>query len=177
MVETERELRSYGEKPKGIKRHRSKRFQGDNLVYFAIHTTLAIILFTFLSYQMDLFGSEQNSISYLLSRDFVILVLEVWFWLIITSFKARLIGFALLKGFSKKTVRRFTDMNRNGINKIGLAFFIAYLLDSLVFSMGILYIIQDRLFGELSVGAFVGALVLVKFCIFIITRIFTDKKL
>ena len=160
------------------KEKRYKRFEGDQLIYYIIHSIIATFIFIFIALQLDFFSLKENTIEYLFTWRFLSLIFIVFLWSLISSLIARVIGYFLLLGIYKHSIpRSFFELNLRGINRLGLRYILAQFIIAILWSIGAMTILQNQIFGtNEDVFTLIIMYVVIKFTIFIITKLMIDVK-
>jgi hypothetical protein len=163
------------EKEGGKRGHRAK---GDLLAYYIFHSLLGAIIFLAIAIQLDLLSLRTDAITYLFTLDYWSIVLLTFFWSIIASVIGRILAYLFLQGLYWKTAtKNIWELNTKGINKMSFRWFIALFITALIWTMGVLAIIQYSVFGNTEdVVSMIIVYVSVKFLIFIITKVVIDAK-
>jgi len=159
-------------------RMRGHRIHGDRLVYYFFHTLLSGVLFLTVAIQFNLLTLKEDSIIYLFSIDYWLLVLFTFIISIVTSGISRFISYFILQGvFWQSATKGFWELN-DGINKMSLRWFVALFISAIIWTMGVLAIIQDNLGGDINdIILMILIYIVLKVVIFLATKIFLEKSL
>jgi len=165
-----------------IRRESPKRMEGDNIIYFMIHNSISFVAFFFIAWNLNLFDVGDDSISYLISMEFLRLLLLIFGLSLICSLLiGRILGYGILWiifNFGlKKKVRTFWHLNTHGMNEINLSYLISTILSSLMFAVGALFVLENKLFGENTLFSLIITYILIKIIIYLFTRVFSTIKL
>jgi len=139
---------------------KSERVQGDALMYFVLHNSISILIFFVLTIYFEVYIGTERLIGFVFQREFWELVLfQVFPISILSSITGRLIAlYGVINGYIwyknrkrvvKKSQKRWSELN-NGLNRIGIAFFISALFTSVIYSLGLVAILQFVIFDESS---------------------------
>lgn len=159
------------------KEKRYKRFEGDQLVYYLIHSIIATFIFIYIALQLDFFSLKENTIEYLFTWRFLALIFIVFLWSLVSSMIARIIGYFLLLGIYKHSIpKSFFAINLKGINRLGLRYLLALFITSVLWSLGAITILQDQIFENEDIFSLIIMYVVIKFTVFIITKLMIDVK-
>jgi len=172
---SERNSQEMYQKEGSVRGHRAK---GDLLIYYILHSCLSAILFLTLAIQLDLLGLKQDTITYLFGVEYWSLVLLTFFWSIIASVIGRILAYLFLQGlYWKKATKNVWELNTKGLNKMSFRWFIAQFIIAIVWTLGALAIIQNKVFGNTEdIVAMIVIYLIVKFVVFITTKIIVDAK-
>ena len=163
------------------KKKTSRNSSGDNIWFFVLTNIISVIVFFLLVYRFNLLQSIQL-ISELVSGDFFYLFVKIFLSNTIASLIGWMVGYILLRIIKiyvlHTRVKTFGDMNR-GLNRFpltSLAFFIATAINSLLFAIGALTIMQNFLFGSISIVAMTLTYLLLKLFVYILTKMIIESK-
>lgn len=157
---------------------RGHRAKADRLAYYIFHSSLGAIIFLSLAIQLDLLGLRTDAITYLFTLEYWSLVLLTFFWSIIASVVGRIIAYLFLQGlYWKNATKNFWELNSKGLNKMSFRWFIALFLTAIIWTIGALAIIQNKVFGNTEdIVSMIIIYLTVKFVIFITTKVIVDAK-
>ncbi|KKN04918.1 hypothetical protein LCGC14_1092580 [marine sediment metagenome] len=171
-------------KNKNHERSRSKRAErisGDLYLYFILHTIFSILVFFIFTvglFKIYIYEIKEITIGFLFGADFWELVFQIFAMYIISSIMGRIAGYYAIKGYckrKKKAMKRWGELN-SGINKVGLVFISSALLTSFLYSLGIIAILQDRIFDENSFLTLLGTYILLKLGVLFFVRWIVGAK-
>ncbi len=141
--------KSYSEK--------SERASGDLLTYFIIHNLVSVFFFFLLTLYFEIYIGADRLIGFVFQKEFwELAIFQVFPICVISSFIGRITAYYTLKGYHnyrnrkraiKRTPKRWSELNTE-INRIGLAFFISVLVTSIIFSLGLISVLQFAVFNE-----------------------------
>lgn len=152
------------------------RAEGDAWVYFAIHNLTSMITFLILSIPLNTIIVKEDSLSYLISFDFLLSFLLIMGIYVLIDIFSRVFSFYLIQWMYKGETKTFIELNfQNKINKLGMRYAVMTVLSSLAFCAGILYIAQEKLFGDDSLKTLIYTYLIIKIVIIAITIIFVRK--
>lgn len=136
---------------------KSERVTGDLIWYFALHNLISVGFFFFFTIGLDLYMGQDLMLSDLFSKEFwELVILQIFPLSIISSLIGRASAYLSINGFIKlknrkrrvkKSTKRWSELNR-GINRLGLVFFITALITSVIYSLGLVGILQYAIFSE-----------------------------
>ena len=156
------------------------RASGDAILYFCFHNAISLIFFFVLTINLDIYSGTDLMIVYVFSRDFwYMALLQVFPVLILSSIIGRLTAFITINlycNYKERPMKRWSELN-NGINKIGIVFIITALITSIVYSLGLIVLLQNAIFDEETLITLVASYMGLKLLTFIIIRWFVGSKL
>ncbi|MFX1567226.1 MAG: hypothetical protein ACFFCV_02530 [Promethearchaeota archaeon] len=154
------------------------RSEGDQIIYYILHSILGSFLFIMIAIYLDFFRFRGDSIGFLFSIDFILTILAIFIWSIITNFIGRIVAHFILQLLYRRTVpKTFFELNSTGLNRYGIRYLLATLIASIIFTTGMVYILQYKLFGNSEFLSLIFTYVIIKFFIFIITKMYVQSKL
>jgi hypothetical protein len=153
---------------------KERRVTGDNFLYFLSHNMISIFLFFTITLAWGLYGEKNSSIVFFISKDFWTLFGMVFFISILSGISARIIVYVIINKIytsNEKHVKKFSEIN-TGVNKLGLNFFLSTFFTCLVFCLGLVTVLQEALFKELTIFTLIFTYVGIKIVIFFIIKMF-----
>ncbi len=141
------------------RRHKEST-KGDKIIYTIIHNILSLILFFTITFALNLYGEKSSSIGFMFKREFWSMVIQVFGVYIVAGVTARVTSYFIIK-YIFKDIRRFGDLN-TGINKLSITYIITAFFTSIVFSLGIILLIQDVLFVTETIFTLIISYILAK---------------
>ena len=136
---------------------KSERATGDLLTYFIIHNMVSVFFFFLFTLSFGVFIGKDRLIGFIFQKEFwEMAIFQVFPICVISSLIGRITAYYILKGYHnyrnrkrtiQRTPKRWSELN-TGINRLGLAFFIAALITSFIFSLGIVGVLQYAVFDE-----------------------------
>lgn len=157
----------------------SQRVVGDSIWYFCFHNLVSVSLFFIFTLSWGLYGEKNSNIGYIFSTDFWLLFLQIFAISLISGIIARISVFIIMRAYYRwqgKSMKRWGEIS-SGMNKIGLTFLLSTLLTALVFCLGLIAILQDRIFDEKTLLTLMFSYLIIKLGIFFIIRLLTEVKM
>lgn len=124
--------------------------------YFILHNLISLIIFFWLSQEMNLFDRRTDTITDIFTKEHLNLILIIMAISLISSIFGRLLSYGVLwsvysisdkNNKHKKVIKSFGNVNR-GINKIDFAYFVSMFISSLLYSVGAILILREVLFSD-----------------------------
>lgn len=171
-------------RPYSRKKQKSERVTGDALLYFCLHNLISVMFFFFFTVSFKVYEGKDIIISYVFTLDFwEMVIFQVLLFSIISSAIGRISAFLIMKAYFKyrakkttkttkttKTMKRWSELNR-GINRFVLSIFLlTAFITSLLYSLGLVAILQDRIFNETSLLSLILTYILFKTGLFFLIR-------
>ena len=157
----------------------SERVVGDSISYFIFHNIISVTLFFVFTLSLRLYGDKNSNIGYILTSDFWLLFLQIFAISLLSGIIARITVFVIMRAYyswRNKSMKRWGEIS-TGINKVGLTFLISTLFTALVFCLGLIPILQNRIFDENTLFTLIVSYLIIKLGIFLIIRLLTETKL
>ncbi|MFX1569822.1 MAG: hypothetical protein ACFFCV_15830 [Promethearchaeota archaeon] len=164
---------------------KSERASGDQFWYFCIHNLISIFIFFFATTSLKIYSGNKVLLSEIFSREFSELVLlKVFPILILSSIGGRIIALIAINGFIKvkdrnkrvkRTSKKWSEYNK-GINKLGLVFILTALITSIIYSLGLVGILQYAIFNENTLLTLIAVYIGLKIGTFYLVRWFIGSK-
>lgn len=157
------------------------RVQGDAYYFFGLHTLISMFVTVYIIYTLNLFGERNYSLSYLFTSECWLLVFQMFAIFILVGLLARFLAYIILKliftyGLEKE-IKKIKELNV-GINKMtSVSYFLAAFFSAITFTLGLLYILQDRLFGKTQFITLLGAYIVLKVGIYLLVWFIVESKL
>jgi len=153
------------------------RVSGDAIWYFFLHNSISLFIFFGFILQLGLFDRQSDTITDLLSWSYAELVLTLFGISLLAGLLGRIFGYFILRLiFRKNPIKKIGEFNQ-GINKLGFSFLISTMISSVLFSIGATAVLQEAIFNEDTLFTLIATYVIIKICVFLITRMFTSFKL
>lgn len=164
-----------------MQKKKSERATGDLITYFAFHNLISVLLVFILTVSFKIYISkiEDVTIWFIFGRKFWELVfLRIFPIIIISSVFGRITAYLLINAiysYQKKSTKRWTELNR-GLNKMGFAFIITALITAFFYSIGIITVLQDKIFNEKTLLTLIGTYVILKLGVYFGVRWLVGSK-
>lgn len=136
---------------------KSERTSGDLLTYFIIHNSVSVLFFFLSTLYFGIYIGVDRLIGFVFQKEFwELAIFQVFPICVISSLIGRITAYYILKGSHnyrnrkrtiKRTPKKWSELN-TGINKLGLEFFISALITALIFSLGLISVLQFAVFNE-----------------------------
>lgn len=153
----EREIKKRWKKVRKNREEKSSRVEGDLLTYFILHNLVSVFFFFLFTVYLGIYIGKERLIGFIFQKEFwETAILQVFPICIISSFIGRIAAYCIINGYYnyrnrkrdiQKTTKKWSELN-TGINRLGLAFFIAALITSVIYSLGLVGILQFTVFNE-----------------------------
>lgn len=165
------------QKTETYKKIKEGRSEGDSPIYYAIHNLIGSGFFIFIIFYYDLFNLREITVGDVLTVNFLYSILVLFIISVTTNILGRFLGHPILTLIYRKTVTKtFWELNSTGINKIGLRYFGAIFISSLLFALGAVAIIQNKVFKENTLESLILTYLIIKIIIYTITKIWIKTK-
>ena len=167
------------------KREKTERVEAEAISYFFWHNLFSVFIFFLMTMQFGLFKERNYSFSYIFSIDFGLFVIIIFCFSLLAGFIGRLTAYIVLKAYFSwrnkrnrkiKVMKKFGELN-SGINKISIAFFISAFITAVVFSLGVVLLLQNMLFDENTLLTLMATYLLLKIGIFFGIKLLVEWKL
>ena len=162
------------------RRRYRERVTGEGIWYFLVHNMISIVLFFMLTIGFSLYGKKDSNIAFLFDIEYWKLVLIIFGILLMSGVMARILAYVFLwlffKYARKRIMRKFGDLN-TGINKISFPFLITSLIAAVIYSLGVVLILQQAIFSQQTFWTLVMTYIIIKITIFLIVKLVTQFKL
>jgi len=165
-----------------------ERVSGDALFYFCLHNLISVSFFFLFTLTLDVYSGLTIQFYTMFTQTFWRLVLDVCLFSIISSVIGRITAFILMRWYlsvrnkrKKKTtlivMKKWGELNK-GINSFHLgAFLITVFFTSLIYCIGLVSILQNRIFNEdTSLFTLICTYILCKLSIHFLVRWLTRAK-
>jgi len=159
---------------------KSKRVQGDSVYFFILSNIVSLVVFFILAFNLDIFNSTVVTISDMISFDFGRLLLMIFGLMLVSGIVGRIMAYITIRliahyymGRETKKIGEFIS----GINGISFSYFFSTLISAILFAIGGLKVIQEKIFGEVTIITLIFTYVIVKIIVFLISRLFSSWKL
>ena len=161
---------------------RAERINGDLLLYFCLHTIFSVLFFFILTvgvFKIYINKIEDVTFGFIFSEDFWGLVFKIFGMYIISTIIGRGTAYYIINAYFKKqkgkAMKRWGELNSR-INKIGLVLIISAFLTSVFYAVGIIIILQDKIFNENSLLTLIATYILFKLGVYFAVRWFVGAK-
>ncbi|HEC40452.1 MAG TPA: hypothetical protein ENI29_19580 [bacterium] len=164
------------------RKKKSKRVTGDALLYFCLHNLISVFFFFLFTIRLEVYDGMDIPVAFLFTSEFwEMVIFQVLLFSIVSSIIGRSTAFLIIKGYfkygTKKTMKRWSELNR-GINNFSLIIFlVTALITSIVYSLGIVIILQDRIFSDNSILTLIFTYILFKTGVFFFIRWLVGSKI
>ena len=165
---------------------KSERVGGDALTYFIAHNSISIFLFFVVTLYLEIYAGKEQLIGFIFQREFWELTLfQIFPISVLCSLLGRIGAYYIInwsieyknkKRSIKKSTKRWGELNE-GINRLGLVFVISALITSLIYSLGLVAILQFVVFNEESFFALISIYVIFKIGTHVFVRWLVGTKL
>jgi len=155
------------------------RAEGDKTVYYILHSLFTVLFFIVIGLYFDFFTMKSDLVRDLFTWSFLMAIIYVFIASFLTNMVARVFAYKMVQGIYRKSATKdFWVLNSTGINKIGIRYFFAIFLTSIVFCLGAVFILQEKIFGteEGEIISFIIIYASLKVVVFITTKIIVDAK-
>lgn len=162
-------------KAKRTKAKRTDRVTGDALLYFFLHSLISVLFFFLFTVRLEVYEAKDVPITFFFTSDFWDMVMfQVLLFIIISNVIGRITAYFIIRAYfyyrTKKSMKRWTELNR-GINKFSiLIFLLTALTTSIIYSLGIIAILQDKIFDENTLLTLIATYILFKIGCFFFWR-------
>lgn len=157
---------------KYVKQKTSRRSEGDRYVYYIVHTLVSSLLFILIGIKFQFFSIQSGTISDIFTFNFLSVILIIIFVSFVVGMIGRIFAFYFVRGVYKNTATKtFIEMNNKGINRIGMRYVLDVILTSILFSLGVVFIVQQKLFGTTDeIFYLILTYILIRIIVYFITR-------
>ncbi len=168
-------------RPYSRKKKKAKRVTGDALLYFCLHNLISVFFFFLFTVRLDVYDGMDVPIAFLFTSEFwEMVIFQILLLSIVSSSIGRATAFFIMKGYfkygAKKAMKRWSELN-TGINNFSLIIFLlTALITSIVYSLGIVMILQDRIFSDNSLLTLIFTYILFKTGVFFFVRWLVGSK-
>lgn len=170
------------QKSKTTKSKKSGRVTGEAVLYFFLHNLISVGFFFLFTINLELYDGSEVSIAFLFTSEFwEMVIFDVLLFSVISSIIGRASAYGVMRVYFKygkknKQMKRWTELN-SGINKFSLVIFLlTAFITAVVYSLGMIFILQDRIFNEDSLSTLVATYILFKVGVFFLVRWFIGAK-
>lgn len=155
-----------------------RKASGEEKFFFIFHNLLSMVLFFYTARKVDLFGQQSYSFLDIISFKFIQLIGVVIGLTLLFGLLSRAIVYGIFrivnyyknekkKGTSITTMKSFIDMNR-GINEFTtFSYLKIQIYSSIAFAIGIIAIVQIKIFQSNKLWALISAYTIVKLVIYV----------
>lgn len=165
--------------PNRIHHRKAERVEGEILWYLVFYNTISGLLFILITNSMGIYELKEDSISIILTSDFLFLIFAIFVVSLITSIVGRIIAFFTLKFiFNRynKNMKRFGEINK-GMNKIGMVYLVSTLITALLFALGAVAILENLIYDKTTVLTLFATYLILKITVYILVKLFFNFKL
>ena len=147
------------------------RASGEDKWYFILHNVFSMCLFFLVATRLRLFSKQSYSLFDIISFDFLGFICVVIGLTILLGLFARVFAYCIFYLFYRysleKHIKSYWSMNK-GINEMTTySYFISVILNSILFSIGVVTLIQLKLFQESSLYTLIGAYIIIKIGVYL----------
>ncbi|KKL54465.1 hypothetical protein LCGC14_2265140 [marine sediment metagenome] len=169
-----------GNRKRNKKRKKVTRASGDAILYFFLHNIISLIFFFALTINLDIYSGTDIMMSYVFSGEFWYMALvQVFLIYILSSVIGRVMAYLTINlycNIKERPMKRWSELNR-GINKLGLVFLLTGIVTSIIYSLGLVAILQNAIFNENTLITLIIIYMGFKLGTFVIIRWFVGAKL
>ena len=156
-----------------------RRSEGDRWVYYIFHSFFTALFFIVIAIYFDFFAMKSELVTDLFTWGFFMAIIWVFIVSIGANLVARVFAWFLIRGIYRNTAsKNIWELNSTGINKIGIRYIIAIFITSLIFCIGAVVIIQEKIFGttEDEIVSLIVIYLVIKIFVFITTKVLIGAK-
>lgn len=165
-----------------------ERASGDQISYFLLHNITSSIIFiiitisvgVYIGYSTFLGYGWLEIIGYVFSVEYLSLVFVIFGYAILSGIFGRILSFYIIKLYHKyyrrRSTKRWSEYN-SGINRMGIRWMLAALITSLFYTIGIIAILSQAIFNEITLLPLMIIYFGLKIFIYLIVRWVTGSKL
>ena len=144
---------------------------GEERWFFILHNLLSMGLFFFVASRLRLFSKQSYSLLDIISFDFLGFIGIVIGLTILLAIFSRFLAYGVFYVFYryvlKKSIKSYVIMNQ-GINEMtSYPYFIGVILSSILFAIGVVTLVQLKLFREENLFTLIGAYLLIKIGVYV----------
>lgn len=165
--------------PTRIHHRKAQRVEGEILWYLVFYNTISGLLFILITTSMGIYELKEDTISIILTSDFLFLIFAIFVVSLITSIIGRIVAFFTLKFiFTQygKNMKRFGEIN-TGMNKIGMVYIISTLITTILFAFGAVAILENVIYDKTTVLTLFATYLILKITVYILVKLFFNFKL
>ncbi|MFW9968753.1 MAG: hypothetical protein ACFFDF_01045 [Candidatus Odinarchaeota archaeon] len=165
---------------------KSERMTGDVIWYFCLHNLISVFFFFLFTISFDIYMGQDLMLSDIFSKAFWKMVLfQVFPSAIISSIIGRITAYFIINGYIKvkyrkrrikKKGKKWSELNR-GINGLGLIFFFSAFITSIIYSLGLVSILQYAIFSQETLLTLIIIYIGLKLGTYLLVRWFVGAKL
>lgn len=147
-----------------------KNASNTDISYFVQHNLFSIIFFFTVAMAINLFEQQTYSLWDILSWDFCKFIALIFGLNVLVGLLARILAHLILYYYFKsqeKTIKPFIDMN-TGINAMDFVYFLTTIISSITFAIGLIGLLQIKVFQENTLTTLVGSYIIIKLIIYVI---------
>ena len=167
------------EKERMIKHRRyDERLEGESLAYFAFHNLISGGLFLFITTASGIWSMRRTSILSIFTSEFVELIFYLFIIYLATGLFGRFSAFFIMKyalKYDGKIMKKFKELNK-GMNRLGVVWVLSIFISSVIFSLGIIVLLQDAIYGKDTVFTLIGTYCMIRFFIWLGFKIISYFK-
>lgn len=139
---------------------------GEEKWFFILHNVFSMSLFFLVATRLRLFSKQSYSLLDIISFDFLGFIGIVIGLTVLLGLFARIFAYCIFYLFYKysldKRIKSYWNINQ-GINEMSTySYFISVILNSVLFSIGVVTLIQLKLFQESNLSTLIGAYIIIK---------------
>ena len=162
------------------------RVTGDAVVYFILHNLISVFFFFLFTIRLEVYDATIMTFSDIFTLEFWgLVIIEVFFLSVVSGIIGRVGAYLSIKTYfyfrnqkrtKKKIMKRWGELH-SGINEFNLIIFVlTSFITSLVYSLGVIAVLQNKIFDEESLLTLIGIYVMVKIGIYFLVRWIAKSK-
>ena len=162
-----------------IHHRKAQRVEGEILWYLLFYNTISGLLFILITTSLGIYDLSEDTISIIITSEFLNLIFIIFIVSLITSIVGRFIAFFTLKfifSYYNKPMKRFGELQK-GVNKIGMVYLVSTLISSVLFAFGAIAILENMIYDKPTIFTLFATYLILKMTIFVIVKSFFNLKL
>lgn len=173
-------------KVKQEEKTKGRRVSGDLLFYFCLHNLISVLLFFLFTINLGIYAGHDLMLIDIIRQEFwELAILKVFPISILCSFLGRIGAYYILKlqvkirdrnRKIKGTTKKWSELNSK-MNRLGLPFFIGALISSIIYTLGMVGILQYVIFNEKSLLSLIVVYIGIKIGTYYFVQWFIGSKL
>ncbi len=156
-----------------------KRAEGDKWMYYIFHSFFTVLFFIIVAIRFEFFVVKSELVMDLFISDFFMSIVYVFIVSIALNMTARVFAYIFIQGVYRNTAtKNFWILNSQGLNKIGIRYFIATFLTAIIFCTGAVIILQRSIFNteEGEIVSLIMTYIIIKIFVFITTKLLIGAR-
>lgn len=178
--------KSYSRKAQRPHVQTTQKVTGDAISYFILHNMISVFFFFLFTINLEVYDAREITITFLFTLDFwEMVIFEVFIFSMLSSGIGRVGAYLIIKGGyylrnrkrrKKKITKRWGELN-SGINQFHwLVFILTALITSLIYSLGVVFILRDTIFSSDSLSSLIVIYIGFKVGVYFFIRWLTKAK-